>query len=266
MTKCIQKPKSILWHSKMNKVVILIFFLLFLNTTHAQDSLAVPQTTIAKFEEKDIYVDSEPIKTRTFTKDYKKKYGDSDFVYENQNTEITFWDRFIRWLLHQIASLFRLGNPQAALTILKVVAGLVVLLVIYLITKAIIKREGQWIFGSNANKKKIEYYDIEKNIHLVDFEKLIQECLLEDKKRLCIRYYYLWLLKVMAENRYIDWHADKTNSDYLYELKNTAHKEEFTYLSYLYNYIWYGEFDMDEKNFLNAQSRFKNALKSFGNE
>ena len=70
----------------------------------------------------------------------------------------------------------------------------------------------------------------------------------------------------MTENRLIEWHADKTNTDYLYEIHSKSVREEFSYLSYLYNYIWYGEFEMDENSFLKAQNRFKNALKSFGNE
>lgn len=134
---------------------------------------------------------------------------------------------------------------------------------IYLIVKAIINKEGQWIFGKNSNKRTVYYSDIEKNIHLLDFEKLIKESLESGEKRAAIRYYYLWLLKIMAQNNYIEWDIEKTNSDYLYELQRPAHREEFTYLSYLYNYIWYGEFEIDETTFNKAQSRFKKAIKTF---
>ena len=67
----------------------------------------------------------------------------------------------------------------------------------------------------------------------------------------------------MAKNHYIEWDIEKTNTDYLYEIKNPIHKEEFTYLSYLYNYIWYGEFEIDERMFQKAENRFKNAIKTF---
>ena len=69
----------------------------------------------------------------------------------------------------------------------------------------------------------------------------------------------------MAQNHYIEWDIEKTNSDYLYELKKPEHKEDFTYLSYLYNYIWYGEFAIDETSFTKAENRFKNAIKTFSN-
>ena len=85
------------------------------------------------------------------------------------------------------------------------------------------------------------------------------------EKRLTIRYYYLWLLKIMAQKQIIEWDIEKTNSDYLYELKDQAQKEDFTYLSYLYNYIWYGEFEMDETTFAKAKNDFEKSIKTFSN-
>ena len=61
----------------------------------------------------------------------------------------------------------------------------------------------------------------------------------------------------------IDW--TPTNSDYLYEIKNPAQKHEFEYLSYLYNYIWYGEFELDDETFYKAKTAFENAIKSLRN-
>ena len=150
--------------------------------------------------------------------------------------------------------------------IVKILAVGVVLFVIYLIVKAIMNDEGQWIFGRSSDKKVIHYDEIEKNLQLVDFEKLIKEALKSGENRLAIRYHYLWLLKKLAEKGTIDWDVEKTNSDYLYEIKSEKLKTEFAYLSYLYNYIWYGEFEIDEITFRNAENRFKNALKTFSNE
>ena len=149
--------------------------------------------------------------------------------------------------------------------LLRIIGVAVIIVVIYLIVKAIINKEGQWIFGKNANKRNVYYSDLEKNIHLLDFEKLIKESLEAGEKRTAVRYYYLWLLKTMAQHNYIEWDIEKTNSDYLYELQQPIHKEEFMYLSYLYNYIWYGEFEIDDIVFRKTQNRFKNALKMFGN-
>ena len=169
-----------------------------------------------------------------------------------------------------LRKMFSFSDPQTSLnvavTLLRIIGIAVIVLVIYLIVKAIINKEGQWIFGRNSDKKRIDHSEIEKNLHRIDFEKLIQGTLETGEMRLSIRYYYLWLLKSMAEKNWIVWDIEKTNSDYLYELKNQSQKDEFAYLSYLYNYIWYGEFDLDEGTFAKAKTAFEKTIKSIGNE
>ena len=75
----------------------------------------------------------------------------------------------------------------------------------------------------------------------------------------------MWLLKKLAANEIIVWDLEKTNSDYLYEIKNQASKDEFEYLSYLYNHIWYGEFDIDQETFDKAKTAFEKSIKNLPN-
>lgn len=254
----------------MNRIFFILYFLFFCGISNAQDSLLTEDPPIinsVKFTEKDILIDSESVEAKTFSKNFQKKYTSSDFVYEYKAPEKNLWDRFKDWIASLLRKLFSFNDPQTSLnvavTLLRIIGVAVIILVIYLIVKAIINKEGQWIFGKNANKRTVYYSELEKNIHLLDFEKLIKESLQTGEKRTAIRYYYLWLLKTMAQHNYIEWDIEKTNSDYLYEIQNPKHREEFTYLSYLYNYIWYGEFEMDETVFNKAENRFKNALKTF---
>lgn len=257
----------------MNRIFFILSFLFFCSISNAQDSLATaepPKIDTVKYTEKDIQIDSSTVEVKTFSKDFKKKYTDPDFVYEQKTPEKGLWQRFLEWLARLFERWFHFESAESSFNFVsffvKTIAVLIIVFVIYLIVKAIIDKEGQWIFGKNANKRNLYYSDIEKNIHLLDFDKLIKESIQSGEKRVAIRYYYLWLLKVMAQNHYIEWDIEKTNSDYLYELQRPAHKEEFTYLSYLYNYIWYGEFEIDETSFSKAQNRFKNAIKTFSNE
>ncbi len=253
----------------MNKLFLVFLFTIFISYANGQDSLAIAKKTNSKTQkltEEDLKIDTSAIVIKSFEKNYKKKYTGSAFIYEYKTQKSTFWSRFKEWLNSKFLDLFKISDPETPFSIIKIIAILIVIFVVYLLVKLLINKEGSWIFGSNANKKKIVYTEIEKNIHLVDFEKLINECIAENNKRLCIRYYYLWLLKVMAENHFIDWHVDKTNSDYLYELHGLKLKNTFSYVSYLYNYIWYGEFDLDQTTFEIAQAKFKEALKTFSNE
>lgn len=257
----------------MNKIFLILSFLFCCSISNAQDTLATaepPKVASIKYTEKDIQFDSSTIEAKSFPKNFKKKYTDSAFVYEYKAPKKNAWDHFKEWLASILRRMFTFSNPKASIAfvaiLLKTLAVLIIVFVIYLIAKALIGKEGRWIFGKDANKKTIYYSDIEKNIHLLDFEKLIKESIQSGERRIAIRYYYLWLLKVMAQNHYIEWDIEKTNSDYIYELQRPVHKEEFTYLSYLYNYIWYGEFEIDETTFKKAENRFKNAIKNFSNE
>ena len=255
----------------MNKFILILFFILGSNT-RAQDSIAVTKpakTAVSKFTEADIFVDNDTIQEKKFDKNFKKKYTDKDFIYFEQSKEKNAWERFKEWLADIINNIFNFTSEHTSTTIvsvlIKIIAISIIGFVVYLLVKAVLNKEGKWIFGKNSDKKIINYSDVEKNLFLVDFEKLIEQTLLSDERRLTIRYYYLWLLKKMATNEIIVWDLEKTNSDYLHEIKNIEQKAEFDYLSYLYNYIWYGEFELDDETFFKAKNAFENAIKSLRN-
>lgn len=249
----------------MRKLIFLIVLLIGF-VAKAQDSSAVAETKKVILTEKDIAVDKDSITKSTFSKNFQKKYTDEAFVYEEKTEEKNAWDRFKEWFATILQNIFNFSSKHTSMNvvviILKTLAVLVVGFVIYLIAKAILNKEGQWIFGKNSNKKVIYDTDIEKQLFITDFEKLINETLASGQTRLSIRYYYLWLLKKMSEKNIIEWDIEKTNSDYLYEIKNEAQKENFAYLSYLYNYIWYGEFELDETTFDKAKIAFEKTIRS----
>jgi hypothetical protein len=144
---------------------------------------------------------------------------------------------------------------------MKIIAIGIVLFVVYLIVKSILNKEGQWIFGKNTNRGILTYDDLEKNLQTTDFQKLIAKSEKDGDNRLSIRYYYLWLLKTFTAQEIIVWDIEKTNSDYLYEIKNEKTKSDFQYLSYIYNYCWYGEFDLTADDFQQAKLLFETHVK-----
>jgi hypothetical protein len=73
---------------------------------------------------------------------------------------------------------------------------------------------------------------------------------------LATRYYYLWLLKTLSDRNIIEWDIEKTNGDYLNEISNLELKNEFQFLSYVYEYSWYGEFNLNETDFEKTEIAF----------
>jgi hypothetical protein len=248
----------------VNKLLLLLSFF-FCVTINAQDAVAVAEKNAVHYTEKDIKVDNSVIITPKFHPKLKEKYNDEAFQYEVKVAEKGLWDRFTEWLSYWFKRLFGLSDNvsnNAVNITLKVIATIIVLYVIYLIVKVTLNKEGQWIFGKSTTKKIINHDDIERNLQHVDFEKLIASTLKSGNQRLAIRYYYLWLLKKMSEKNIIDWNPEKTNSDYWYEIKTESLKNDFSYLSYLYNYIWYGEFEITATSFESMKKTFETTIQS----
>lgn len=247
----------------MNKLLYILFF--FCVSLNAQDSLVTTNNQTVHYSEKDIQIDNSDVIVRKLPPNFKENYKSDDFQYETKIAEKGTWDRFLEWLKNLFKNLFGLTDNVSSSAVditLNIIYILIILFVIYLIVKAILNKEGQWIFGKSTTKKIISHDDIERNLKYVDFEKLIKENLKSGNNRLSVRYYYLWILKRMSEKSIIDWNSEKTNSDYLYEIQNPKLREDFNYVSYLYNYIWYGEFEIDEATFEQAKKSFEQTLKT----
>lgn len=100
-----------------------------------------------------------------------------------------------------------------------------------------------------------------ENIERTDIEYLIESAEQNTDYRLAIRYYYLSILKALSLKKLIKIEDDKTNSEYLSEIFNTPHKDQFQYTSYLYDYIWYGEFPLDAEKYNTAKLHFQKLIK-----
>lgn len=232
----------------------------------AQDNLTTMDTGVLPVPA----IDSSQINVNTFPKDFKQRYRDAEFIYEFKAPEKNVWDRFKEWLADIFRNFFNFTNDEDSMhaveIVLKTIAVLLVVFVIYLIAKALLNKEGRWIFGRSSDAKIIRYDDIANNIHQQDFKKLIATAKQSHDKRLVIRYYYLWLLQKMTDRQLIEWDIEKTNSDYYREIKSAAAKDRFAYVSYLYDYVWYGEFGLDDATYQKTCNAFENAIQSVGNE
>ena len=116
-------------------------------------------------------------------------------------------------------------------------------------------------FNSIFNKKAKSFHDInltEDHIETIDVNNLLCAAIESDDYRLAIRYQFLLTLQKLSKNDIIQWHFDKTNSDYLMEIIQPNIQQGFKKVTYLYDYIWYGEQTIDlnkyEKSVLDFES------------
>jgi hypothetical protein len=89
-----------------------------------------------------------------------------------------------------------------------------------------------------------------------NFAQLIKQALQNGNYRLAVRYQYLQTLNKLAAKNLITLAADKTNYQYVRELSNKNHQNEFAALTLNYEYVWYGEFNIEENIYRNIETGF----------
>jgi hypothetical protein len=89
-----------------------------------------------------------------------------------------------------------------------------------------------------------------------DFERLIREAIKSGNYRLAVRYQYLHTLHKLSDKNLIQLAADKTNYQYVREIGNQNFQTDFAALTLNYEYVWYGEFAIDEVTYKKVETSF----------
>ncbi|WP_203258543.1 hypothetical protein [Hyunsoonleella ulvae] len=120
---------------------------------------------------------------------------------------------------------------------------------------------GTGLFAKGKNKS-IDHHDeiTAENIEHADIHALIKKAEDSNDYRLAIRYYYLLTLKTLSLKNHIKFEDDKTNAEYLNEIRDKPFSKGFSYASYLYNYIWYGKFNLEKLQYSKAKDNFTSLL------
>lgn len=89
-----------------------------------------------------------------------------------------------------------------------------------------------------------------------DFASLIKQAVQQGNYRLAIRYQYLLTLHKLADKQLVQMAADKTNYQYVREISNQNYQNDFSALTLNYEYVWYGEFAIDEMTYRRLETGF----------
>jgi len=97
---------------------------------------------------------------------------------------------------------------------------------------------------------------IEAEEDISDPDALLRNAIKAGNYRLAVRYLYLQVLDKLAERKIIEINSNKTNYEYVLEVRKHKFANEFASLTLKYEYVWYGEYPVDEKLFEQIQSSF----------
>lgn len=228
------------------RIVFILSILLISTTISAQsDSTIVvisnPSSSV-EWESTNYRIPSDKT-IEKYREDIRFQYGDAFFganLIEKASNILGF---LISSFLHAISS------SNGGLSILfYIFAGVLIIGIIVLI---ILKAKGvklKSLFG----KKKMDTPEIDfytEDVNTMDFNILIASALKNNNYRLAIRFLYLRNLKKLSDNLIIKWNINKTNYSYQYEINDTELRSKFIDTTHIFDYVWYGEFKVDENQY-----------------
>ena len=202
--------------------------------------------------------DSTHVKVRAFDQAALDKYAaDRDFNYDRVSLSVSpsLWEQFWNWfwsLFPDVISNAKKGGNAKYIFIVLGCAAIVF---------AVVKFFGmdiRMIFTGKAKQIEVPYEESIENIHEISFNDEIQKAINNNDFRLAVRLLYLKSLKELNDAGRIKWEIDKTNSQYINELRHPDQKHQFRDLTRQFEYVWYGNFNIDKGSFLKISDSFKN--------
>ena len=223
---------------------------------------------IGQKEKQPDYYDDSTLEKQVITENDLKNYkNDEDFNYEEAVKEESILDKFLRWLRNILRqfweAIFGVGTASGFLYfIFRIVPYIMLGVLFYLLIRFFLRVNSNNLIGKNQEKGQIVFSEEEQIIKNEDVNTLINEAIKQKNYRLAIRYYYLLSLKILSENKKIEWQLQKTNEDYIKELSASAYKIDFENITKIYDYVWYGEFPVDAFKFESLKLPFESLHKS----
>ena len=217
------------------------------------------------------YDDSSIVPLEISQEDLQTYLDDDAFNYEIVKADNSWWDAIKNWLYNLLMSFFEalFGVEQAIgylAVFLRILPYILLGVLLFLIVRFFIKANTRSLIYNQKNPNIVSLSEEERIIKNEDIQQLIKDALAQHNYRLAIRYYYLYILKLLSEKELIDWQRQKTNDDYILELSNSQLKTPFSQATLLYDYIWYGEFDIDQTRYAKAERVFATLKKTIATD
>ncbi|HXA01818.1 MAG TPA: DUF4129 domain-containing protein [Cytophagaceae bacterium] len=231
----------------MKNHIKLLFLFFFLSLkTFGQDSAS-----------RVIPYDSSAVSLRSFSSEKLQAYKENgDFIYQSNYKEGPgLIERIISWILSKLFSNYSVSKVYFYIYnfFLYVLTPLVVIFILWKLFGA----DKRFFLYGSSKKNKMNFEEAPENIHEINFDKLIQEAISKQQFRLAVRLSYLLLLKELTIKNLITWSPEKTNYEYLREIKENKTRDQFAHNTLMYEYVWYGDFEINQENFTKVSGAFR---------
>ncbi len=189
--------------------------------------------------------------------------NDDEFKYERPKPPSRFeaWE----WIAEKFRELMKaiFGAAPSGKTMLNLLYIIAAVVMLWVIAKLV----GVDVGGvfKTSKPKAVQSYEInEENLQNIDFDKEMQAARSAGQLRLLIRLQYLFVLKGLSDKGIIEVKGGKTNHDYLYEIGEDPLRPSVASLSRIFEYTWYGNFEVHPEILTEADRLFGNLKMKLG--
>lgn len=139
-----------------------------------------------------------------------------------------------------------------------IILGIILLVLIIFLIKNLSKID---FTRKVSGRMEIEEEDDPDKYVLSDLEHYLNEALATRNYRLALRINFLMLIKSLKEQELIIWKKDKTNSDYLFEIKEKPYHGNTKKLMHAFEKVWYANYKIEEQTYQKLSFTFETVRK-----
>ncbi len=149
-----------------------------------------------------------------------------------------------------------------------VVVSMVILALVFLLWKIF----GNTKFLNNRKIKSGEFSfldEAEENLEGSDLDRFLKDALDKKQFKVAVRIYYLMSIKELMRQNFIVWKKNKTNFEYITEMRERKEFEHFCSLTRAFEIVWYGDVEISESEYAVLSPSFGtfiNSIRSYGQE
>lgn len=236
------------------KIFLILLPLIFVLNIYPQNASKISNNVIVR-STTSLNYDTSRIEIRQIDSLKIKSYlKDKDFSYfEDPEDTKTLWEKLNDWIRRQIGMFLDLDADGITWELLKYL--LIVFAVLALIY-GLYKNEIKGLFVENKKANSISYKESTEDINLIDFDKMIDDAVNNKNYRYAVRLNYLRALKILSDKKLINWKPDKTNHDYIREIKAHDIFPVFNNITNDFEIIWYGGIEIDQTDYSLLMHRY----------
>jgi hypothetical protein len=198
--------------------------------------------------------DSSEVTVRHFPEDALAAFlDDPEFDYRQRPAKPQLLQRVWSWIIEKLSHYL----PEKPLAIgLKILPYLIIIAFVVFVVSRIFKTNISGLFfptGESVPGLK----DDGKSAESDDIRTAIDAAIAEKAYRQAVRLFFVYCLRGLSSRGFIGWQPEKTNRDYLLELKERDLMPAFRELVRWFEYVWYGQIELNEQQFEQVMGKFR---------